>query len=145
MTQTPLSTSNSSPSRGLNITLWVLQVLLAAIFLMAGGFKLVTPAAELAAQGMTMPISLLRVAGASELLGAFGLVLPSLLRIQPKLTPIAASLLGLLVTIAAVMHLAKGEVGAIAPPLVFGGLCAFIAWGRFKAAPIAPKGISNQG
>lgn len=48
-TPTPLSTSNSSPSRGLNITLWVLQVLLAAIFLMAGGFKLVTPANELAA------------------------------------------------------------------------------------------------
>ena len=139
MTPKPLSTSTSSPSRGLNVALWVLQVLLAAVFLLAGGFKLTTPADALAAQGMTMPVWVLRVAGASEVLGAFGLILPSLLRIQPRLTPIAASLLTLVVALAVISHLAMGQIGAIVPPLVLGGLCSFVAWGRFKAASISPK------
>ena len=126
-------------SRGLHIALWVVQALLAAAFLAAGGFKLATPADELIAQGMTVPTLLLRIAGASEILGALGLILPSALRIQPKLTAVAASLLAAVVGLAAIVHVASGQFASVAPPAVLGLLCVFVAWGRFTAAPISEK------
>lgn len=139
MTSRTESRPMTAPSRGLNIALWVLQLLLAVAFLMAGGFKLTTPAEAFVAQGMTAPVWALRLAGISEVLGAVGLVLPSLLRVQPRLTPIAAALLALVVGLAVVTHMAMGQFGAIVPPLMLGLLCSFVAWGRFKAAPITPK------
>ena len=117
--------------------LWVVQGLLAAVFLMVGGFKLMTPADAFEAQGMTIAPIWLRIAGVSEVLGALGLVLPSAFRIAPILTPVAASLLALVVVLAAVMHVMLGEMGAIGMPLVLAALCAFVAWGRFTRAPIS--------
>lgn len=139
MTSHAASIPTTAPSKGLNIALWALQALLAAAFLMAGGFKLTTPAEALVAQGMTAPIWALRLAGISEVLGAAGLILPSLLRVQPKLTPIAAALLALVTGLALATHLAAGEFSAIVPPLVLGLLCVVVAVGRFKVAPISPK------
>ena len=63
----------------MNIALWILQGLLAVAFLIAGSFKLLTPAEEMVAMGMTVPTLVLRIAGITELLGALGLVLPSAL------------------------------------------------------------------
>ena len=95
----------------MNIALWILQVLLAGVFIMAGGFKLLTPAEEMLAMGMTVPTLVLRIAGITELLGALGLILPSVLRIQPHLTPIAASLLALQVGLAASRASCNGRSG----------------------------------
>ena len=74
-----------------NRLLWTIQGLLAALFLFAGGFKLVIPAEELAAQAQGMPIGFLRFIGAMEVLGAIGLLLPGLVGIQQWLTPLAAA------------------------------------------------------
>tara|TARA_B100001250_G_C19591630_1_gene696613 strand:- start:493 stop:732 length:240 start_codon:yes stop_codon:yes gene_type:complete len=63
----------------MNIALWILQGLLAVAFLIAGSFKLLTPAEEMVAMGMTVPTLVLRITGITELLGALGLVLPSAL------------------------------------------------------------------
>ena len=69
--------------------LWVLQVLLALVFLMAGGMKLVTPIADILAQGPQMawagdmPVIVVRFIGLVEVLGAIGLILPAITRIQP--------------------------------------------------------------
>jgi len=101
----------------MNIALWILQGLLAVAFIMGGGFKLLTPAEEMLAMGMTVPTLALRIAGITELLGALGLILPSALRIKPQLTSIAASLLAIQVGLAVVYHLVMGEVDAIVPPL----------------------------
>jgi uncharacterized membrane protein YphA (DoxX/SURF4 family) len=120
--------------------LWVLQLLLAAAFLMAGGMKVATPAAELAAQGMHEPIAILRIAGTSEVLGALGLVLPAALRIKPKLTGVAAAALTLVMVLAVLTHVFAGDIGGAVPALVLGALSAFVAWGRLIKAPIAPKG-----
>src|SRR5258706_15384255 len=74
----------------MNVALWIVQGLLAALFLFAGGAKLVLPLDQ-----MTGPVALpgwfLRFIGVAEVLGAFGLVLPGLLRIRPGLTPLAAA------------------------------------------------------
>ena len=63
----------------MNIALWILQGLFAVAFLIAGSFKLLTPAEEMVAMGMTVPTLVLRITGITELLGALGLVLPSAL------------------------------------------------------------------
>src|SRR5690349_7693350 len=78
-------------SRRRNIALWTAQVLLAALFLFAGGFKLFAPAAELAKQSPIFPPAFLKFIGVCEILGAFGLVLPGLFGVQRRLTPLAAS------------------------------------------------------
>lgn len=131
--------AQSRPGKGLNLALWVVQVLLAVLFFMAGGFKLATPGPELAAAGMNASPMLLKVAGAAEVLGALGLILPSVTRIQPRLTPVAAALLAVVMVLAVITHVVLGEMGAIGGPLVFGVLCSFVAWGRFTRVPIAPK------
>lgn len=135
-----MSSSNSTPSRGVHFGLWGLQILLALAFLAAGSFKLVTPAGEIIAAGMTIPIPVLRFAGLSEVLGAVGLILPTGLRILPWLTPVAAACLSLVTLLAVGTHVAMGDVGAAAPPLVLAVLCAGVAWGRWSASPVSARG-----
>ena len=77
--------------------------------------------------------------GASEVLGALGLILPSAFRVQLRLTPIAAACLVLVMVLAAATHIMYGELGALPVNVTLGGLAAFVAWGRFVKAPIAPK------
>ena len=72
------------------------------------------------------------------MLGAVGVVLPALTRVQPKLTPLAAAGLVVVMVLAMANHIMAGEF-MIVPNLVLGGLAAFVAWGRFKRAPIAPR------
>src|SRR6476660_10180777 len=76
-------------SRTTSRLLWVVQVLLAALFLFAGWFKLVAPIAEMTRQ-LPMPGPFLRFIGLAEVAGALGLILPGMLRIRPILTPLAA-------------------------------------------------------
>jgi hypothetical protein len=112
------------------------------MFAMAGGMKAFTPAAELATKmpALADSIGLTRFIGYSELAGAFGLILPAATRIVPKLTPIAASALALVMVLAIGFHLQRGEGAHTGIPVALLGLCAFIAWGRFKLVPIAPRG-----
>ncbi|HEX8699267.1 MAG TPA: DoxX family protein [Myxococcaceae bacterium] len=144
MSTTAAPTVHTAPSasKGLHVVLWIVQVLLALAFFGAGSFKLFTPIAELAQQMAwvsTMPEGLVRFIGASELAGALGLLLPALTRIKPGLTPLAAAGLTVVMLLAAPFHLSRGEGGAIVPNLILGALAAFVAWGRFKKAPIAPR------
>lgn len=128
-------------SKGLHIALWVAQVLLAAAFIMAGLSKTATPINELAENGMPFVNSfsegMVRFIGISELLGGLGMILPALLRIKPILTPIAATGLAIVMVLAAIYHISVGE--APIPNVILFGLAAFVAWGRFKKAPIQPK------
>ena len=134
-------------SKALHITLWIAQVLLAAMFLMAGLMKLSQPIEKLAQSlpwAAQVPEALVRFIGVAEFLGAVGLILPSLLRIQPKLTPIAAIGLALVQIFAIAFHLSRGETGVIGMNFVLIAIAAFIAWGRFKKAPIAPKSSNHR-
>jgi hypothetical protein len=129
----------------MNVALWVVQGLLALVFLFAGGMKLATPIDQLIANGMTaveyMPAALVRFIGLSEVAGGLGLILPAALRIQPKLTPLAAGALAFVMVLAVATHLWLGEVQAIGAPLVLGLLAAFVAWGRSAKRPIASRGL----
>ena len=113
----------------MNYALWIVQWLLALLFLFAGGTKLVLPVETLTEQ-MPMPGWFVRFIGVAEVLGAIGLILPGLVRIRPALTPLAAVGLVIIMIGATVLTLASGEVAAALIPLVVGLLLAFIAYGR---------------
>lgn len=132
---------STTENKGLNIALWVAQGLLAAMFLMAGFMKTTTPIAEL---GATLPWVndfpyLVRFIGISELLGAIGLLLPSILRIQPKLTPLAAWGIVAIMVLASIFHGMKGEFPQIGINVVLGAIAGFVAWGRTTKVPISAK------
>ncbi len=129
-------------STAIHVTLWIVQLLLAAAFGMAGVMKATQPIADLAtALGWPgdLPAGLVRFIGASELAGALGLVLPSATRIRPLLTPLAAIGLVIVMVLAAVFHVSRGEWFALPSNVVLGGLAAFVAWGRLRKAPIFPR------
>jgi len=122
----------------MNKLLWTIQVLLAALFLFAGISKLVMPIEQMTApMPDPLPGGLLRFIGLVETLGALGLVLPGLLRIKPGLTPLAAA--GLVIVMIGAMvitlQMGLGPVMALLP-LLTGLLAAFVAWGRWRKAPL---------
>ena len=122
----------------MNVALWILQVLLAALFIFAGGMKLVLPIEKMQ-DPVALPGLFLRFIGVCELLGGIGLILPSLLRIRPGLTPLAAAGLVVIMVGAVVISVMYMGVGSALVPLLVGILAAFIAYGRSRLAPISPK------
>lgn len=135
-------TAGTEPSKALNITLWVVQFTLAFAFGTAGFTKLTQPLANLAQMmpwTTAVPSEMVRFIGAAELAGALGLLLPALSRIKPLLTALAGAGLLVVMVLAAGFHLTRAEYGALPINLVLGGLAAFVAWGRYKKAPISPR------
>ena len=119
--------------------LWIVQSLLALLFVFAGSMKLVSPIDELVAQ-TSLPGLFLRFVGLAELLGGLGLILPGLLHIRPGLTPLAALELVHVMLGACVITLAMGgEPVLAAVPLAVGLLAGFVAYGRWRLAPHASR------
>lgn len=142
MSTAAVSNSPAERSKGLHIALWVVQVLVGLAFLMAGLTKSTQPMETLALQmpwTAVVGTAMTRFIGISEFLGGLGLILPSALRIKPGLTPLAGLGLAVVMLLAAGFHLMRGEFPAIGINFVLGGLAAFVAWGRWKKAPIAPR------
>ena len=133
---------SGSPNRALGVALWIAQVSLAVLFGMAGLMKSTLPIAELARNlpwASETPALLVRFIGVSELAGAFGLLLPSLTRVAPFLTPLAGAGLATVMALATVFHAFRGELSALGLPLLLGVLAGFVAWGRFGPARIAAR------
>ena len=122
----------------MNVALWIVQGLLAALFVFAGGTKLVLPIEKMQ-DPVALPGLFLRFIGVCELLGGIGLILPSLLRIRPGLTPLAAAGLIVIMIGAVVISVIYMGVASALIPLLVGILAAFIAYGRSRLAPIPPK------
>ena len=120
----------------MNVALWIIQALLAALFLFAGGMKLVTPIEEMMKQmPLALPPLFLYFIGVVEVLGAIGLILPWLLRIRPGLTPLAAAGLVMVMIGAVVYGFAAGDAAMALMPLAVGLLLAFVAYGRWRLTP----------
>jgi uncharacterized membrane protein YphA (DoxX/SURF4 family) len=119
--------------------LWIIQVLLALLFLFAGGMKLVIPPDVLMSMGspnaIPLPGLLIQFIGVCEVLGAIGLILPGLLRIRRGLTPLAAAGLVIIMIGATVLTIAGDGFVMALPPLVVGLLAAFVAYGRWHLVP----------
>jgi hypothetical protein len=122
--------------KGLSITLWILQALLAALFLFSGATKFIMSVEQMT-KGSSLSGGFIHFIGVCEILGGIGLIVPALTRILPILTPIAACGLVIIMAGATYITLPMGK-GAILPAL-FGLLLAFVAYGRFVLRPIPPK------
>ncbi len=131
------------PGRGLNIALWIVQVLLAVSFVGGGIWKLVTPIPELATKMPWMgqvSSSFLYLTATFDILGGLGVLLPSLTRIKPGLTVLAALGCVALQASAIVFHFSRGEARNTPFNFVLVGLSLFVAWGRRARAPIPSRG-----
>ena len=120
----------------MDLTLWIIAGLLAAIFLFAGANKLFIPREKLAeAPGggwvLDFSASFVKALGAVEILGAIGLILPALLGIAPILAPLAAVGLALIMVGAAIVTFRRHEFKHTLLNLAYLALAAFVAWGRF--------------
>jgi len=115
-----------------NVTMWVMQGLLAALFLFAGGMKLITPVEVLSVMS-PFPGEFIRFIGACEVLGALGLVLPWALGIRRELTPLAAAGLVIIMIGATGSTLAIGGGVLALVDVVIGVLAATAVYGRREA------------
>ncbi|MGW7168537.1 DoxX family protein [Streptomyces sp. NPDC054884] len=119
----------------MNILLWILAGVLAAIFLAVGLMTVLRPKEKLAAAGLgwvegVNPVAV-KAIGALEVLAAVGLTLPALVDIAPILVPLAATGLIALMIGAAITHARQKETPAIMLNLVLLAMAAVVAWGRF--------------
>ena len=125
------SPSINTPSRKTAVLLWIIQGLLAVVFLFAGAMKFIIPIEEMTKQ-VPLPGLFLRFIGVAEVLGAIGLILPGLLRIRPGLTPLAAAGLSIITVGATVVTLMTGGGATALIPLVVALLSAFVAYRRWQ-------------
>jgi putative oxidoreductase len=128
-------------SKVINILLWIAQVLIALTLLWAAYAKLIQPIEETAKMlpwALENP-GLLKFTGFIDLLGGVGIILPSALKIQPKLTVWAAYGVVLLMIAGSVFHIMRGEASLIGMNIVIIVFAIFIAWGRTSKAPIHGK------
>jgi hypothetical protein len=116
----------------MTIVLWVVQVLLALVFLYSGGKKLIRSNEQIQALPWARDLSVIMVRGIGilEVLGAIGLVLPVLTGILPWLTPLAAAGLIVLMLGAAWINMRLMLYPAFGANLVLLALAAFVAYGR---------------
>jgi len=128
------SVATDRSSRKLNVLLWVLQVLLAMLFMFAGVMKFVMPIEEMTKQ-IALPGWFLHFIGVAEIFGAIGLVLPGILRIRTGLTPLAAAALVVIMIGATAVNLKIGQRGAALTTVIVGLLLVFVAHNRRRMAP----------
>lgn len=125
------SISLTQTERSSKARVWIAQGILAALFLFAGGMKLVMPTEVLAAQSH-MSGEFMKFIGVCEMLGAFGLVLPGLFRIQERLTPLAAAGLVIIMIGATVTTVVQGQGAGAVVPAIVGVLAYYVARARSR-------------
>ncbi len=123
----------------MNIVLWILQLLLAAMFAWHGWLFLSPPAELVEIMNAEFNPIFRMFLGVAEILGAAGLILPGLTRIQPRLTAIAAGCLAFVTLSATVLHLTRGETSSAITTAILFLLCSFVAYMRWKVYPIAAR------
>ncbi len=126
----------------MNIALWILQVLLAAMFLWHGWLFIAPPAELVEIMNAEFAPWFRIFLGVAELLAAAGLILPGVTRILPWLTPLAAAGLMIVTVSATVLHLFRGEIGSAISAAVVFVLVTFVAYMRWKVKPISPRKIA---
>lgn len=138
-----MDTQTNQAGLALNAGLWLAQVLISVGFLIVAYMKLTIPISELSKifpwTGQVNP-ALVAFTGIVDALGGIGILLPSLTRIRPRLTVVAAVGCLLLQICALVFHASRGEAAMAAPAnVLLGALAVFVFWGRSTRAPITPR------
>jgi len=127
-------------NNNLNITLWIIQGLLSALFIMPGIGKISSSKQKHIDDGHLKEddsITPIRVLGILELLGCVGIVIPLLTGIAPILTPITAVCFCIIMVAAIYTHTKKKEYKMLPMLVVVLSLSAIVAYFRF--ATYIPK------
>src|SRR5439155_16559170 len=128
---------------GMNTLLWVLQVLLALAFFAHGWLFLFPPAAMVDQMNASLPRWFQVFIGVAEILAAVGLTVPGFTRIQPWLVPCAAAGIMIVMMSATIFHLMRGEVSSAITTVVLLAMATFVAYMRWRIAPIRPRGVAR--
>ena len=123
----------------MNIAVWVLQGLLAVVYLLHGWLMLSPPANMVEQMNAAFPRAFQIFLGVAEVLAAIGLTLPGITRIWPRLVPLAAAGLMIVMVGATVLHLKRGEYSSAATTAVLLVALTFVAYMRWKVKPISPR------
>ena len=125
----------------MNITLWVLQVLLAVAFF-AHGWLFLAPSAEMLVLMKPIPTAFRLFLGVAEVLAAVGLTLPGITRILPWLVPCAAAGLMVVMIGATIFHATRGELSSAITTAILFVVVTFVAYMRWKVRPIRPRPVA---
>jgi hypothetical protein len=139
ITKAGANTTASLSARLLNIGLWILQAVLAALFGWHGQFMAFPPADMVAMINESIGPGLRVFIGVAEILAAAGLILPGLTRILPSLTALAAAGLMIVMSSATVFHLFRGETASAISAAVIFALVSAVAYARWRIAPIPAR------
>lgn len=127
----------------MNVLLWILQVLLALLFLFAGGTKLIMSAEALSQpatpNAVMLPVWFIRFIGVFEFLGGLGLLLPGLLKTRQYLTPLAALGLAIIMIGAVVFTVIGGAISVAVVNVVILLLLLFTAYARWRVVPLGRR------
>jgi len=119
----------------MNIALWITQMLLVLVFgysALIKGTQSTERAVELGMTGVVnVRLPVMRFIAYCELFGVIGLIVPYVTGVLPILTPLAALGLGVIMVLAARIHLGLGEPGTAVGNMVLLAMCLFVAWGRW--------------
>jgi hypothetical protein len=122
----------------MNVLLWILQVVLALLYLAGGGFKTINPD-DVAKQITALPPSAWRALGVFEVVGAVLLIVPAAAKWMPVLTPLAAAALALETLALAALYARYSLALAATNPLVYaipmGVMAVLVAYGRYSLSP----------
>src|ERR1700722_13488166 len=147
-----LNQHESLATKAFNVLLWTLQILWGVFFSFTGFGKVLAYDPAVWNHTLHQPVpwfsavpqGLFVFIGACEFMGGIGLILPAMTGVKPKLTPFAAIGLTLVMILAAIFHMVRGEYSFFLPVnLVLGGVAAFIAYGRLMAMPMAARSTST--
>src|SRR3954463_5008275 len=128
----------------MKILLWVFQVLLALAFLAHGVMLLVPPEAIAAQLNASLPRWFQLFLGIAEVLAAIGLILPAMTRIQPRLVPVAAAGIMVVMVSATIFHLTRGEISSAMTTIVLLAMATFVAYMRWRVIPIQPRMAASR-
>ncbi len=123
----------------MNIILWVLQVLLAALFMWHGWLFLAPPAELVEIMNAEFPLWFRISLWVIEVLASVGLILPGVTRIMPWLIPFTAMGLMIVMVCATILHSYKGQTGSAVTTAVVFVILVFVAYMRWKVKPITKK------
>lgn len=123
----------------MNVTLWVLQVLLALAFFAHGWLFLSPPASMVEQMNASLPRWFQLFLGVAEVAAAVGLTLPGLTRIQPRLVPLAAGGIMIVMVSATIFHIARSEWSSAATTVVLLLMATCVAYMRWRVRPIPPR------
>ncbi|MCC3270737.1 DoxX family protein [Arthrobacter gengyunqii] len=116
----------------MSVFLWILQIVLALMFVGIGGLRLVSPAPRLRRLPWTdgYPLAAIRALGALELVAGLLVLVPGMLGWSPLLTAVAAGGLAVLMALAVLMHLRRGQQQSAVLPAILLVMAGIVLWGR---------------